>query len=169
MEKSEWDVHITHCCALHGCKYCNEDCPVTNALASQEYMCEECEGEVVSPIFSDKPIIVNVSILDGLNIFFNVKKFLALESETKLNVDKDVLEVGSLIYIKSDIETQEEVISETNFISEQLDLSKEKKNYNIENVKNLLENSNKNKITWKCSLISSIEKYGDLTIVSITS
>lgn len=169
MEKSEWGVHITHCCALHGCKYGDYDCPVTNALASQEYMCEECESEVVNPIFSDKPIIVNVSILDGLNIFFNAKKFLALENETKLNVEKDILKVGSLIYIKSDIKNQEEVVSETNFISERLNLSKLRKIYNIEKVKMLLENCNKNKIVWKKSLISSIEKYGDLTIVSITS
>ena len=32
----------THCCVLHGCKYGHEDCPVTNAIIKQEYLCEYC-------------------------------------------------------------------------------------------------------------------------------
>lgn len=166
MEKSEWGVHLTHCCALHGCKYGDHDCPVTNALASQVYMCEECESEVVKPIFNDKPVTVQVSVLDGLDIFFNAKKFLVLEKETKLNVDKDTLEIGTLIYIYSVFENKEEVRNEAKFITEKLNNSRKK--YNIGTIDHLLDNNN-NKIIWKKTLISSIEKYGDLTIVSISS
>lgn len=41
--------HSTHCCVHHGCKYGDEDCPVTNEIVRQKYKCEVCvsteEGE----------------------------------------------------------------------------------------------------------------------------
>lgn len=45
MEKSKWGVHEGHCCVLHGCKYGDKDCPVTNKLTKQDYICESCEYE----------------------------------------------------------------------------------------------------------------------------
>jgi hypothetical protein len=42
MDKSEWGVHESHCCELHGCKYGDEDCPVDNGLTKQLYRCEWC-------------------------------------------------------------------------------------------------------------------------------
>ena len=35
-------THVTHCCAQHGCKYGNSDCPVKTGTHEQEYPCEEC-------------------------------------------------------------------------------------------------------------------------------
>jgi hypothetical protein len=35
-------VHETHCCVFHGCKYGDEDCPVTNKRITQAYSCENC-------------------------------------------------------------------------------------------------------------------------------
>lgn len=40
------DVHITHCCAVHGCKYGDEDCPVVNLRVKQAYPCEDCVVQV---------------------------------------------------------------------------------------------------------------------------
>lgn len=36
-------VHAAHCCAKHGCKYGNADCPVQAGNAVQEHSCELCE------------------------------------------------------------------------------------------------------------------------------
>lgn len=45
MNKDRWGVHERHCCALHGCKYGDDDCPVENGLTKQEYTCEYCNEE----------------------------------------------------------------------------------------------------------------------------
>jgi len=37
-----YGVHKTHCCWLHGCKYGDPDCPVTNGIITQYYLCESC-------------------------------------------------------------------------------------------------------------------------------
>jgi hypothetical protein len=34
--------HTTHCCAFHGCKYGDADCPVIKGIQIQERLCEEC-------------------------------------------------------------------------------------------------------------------------------
>ncbi len=37
------DVHTTHCCIFHGCKYGKDDvCTVVCGRAPQEYPCEVC-------------------------------------------------------------------------------------------------------------------------------
>lgn len=35
-------VHTEHCCKDHGCKYGDEDCPVTTGMKPQSYPCEIC-------------------------------------------------------------------------------------------------------------------------------
>ena len=42
MGENKWGVHEGHCCALHGCKYGDEDCPVTNGQTKQKYVCGHC-------------------------------------------------------------------------------------------------------------------------------
>ncbi len=37
--------HIKYCCAVHGCKYDNDFCPVVYGLADQQLSCSECEKE----------------------------------------------------------------------------------------------------------------------------
>ena len=41
--KEKWGVHNTHCCSKHGCKYGDEDCPVSIGISKQKYPCEYCE------------------------------------------------------------------------------------------------------------------------------
>ncbi|MGR5366994.1 hypothetical protein [Photobacterium damselae] len=44
-------VHASHCCLSHGCKYGDKNCPVTTGAIKQLYPCEECyEGESPSSI-----------------------------------------------------------------------------------------------------------------------
>lgn len=50
-------VHASHCCAIHGCKYGQEDCPVVNKRIEQEYLCEECSYDGIKK--------------DDLEAFFN--------------------------------------------------------------------------------------------------
>lgn len=35
-------THVGHCCVLHGCKYGEDDCPVTTKKLPQAYECEDC-------------------------------------------------------------------------------------------------------------------------------
>lgn len=39
-----YPVHVEHCCAIHGCKYRDPRCPVTNGQMLQKYLCEECSN-----------------------------------------------------------------------------------------------------------------------------
>lgn len=50
MDQSKWGVHEGHCCALHGCKYGDEDCPVVSGETQQEYLCESCEDNGIRSI-----------------------------------------------------------------------------------------------------------------------
>lgn len=44
-EDTMFGVHATHCCSIHGCKYCEDDiCPVVNAL-SEGVRCEDCDWD----------------------------------------------------------------------------------------------------------------------------
>lgn len=35
-------VHVSHCCAEHGCMYGNENCPVAGGYLKAKYKCEAC-------------------------------------------------------------------------------------------------------------------------------
>ena len=39
-------VHAAHCCAWHGCKYGDEDCPVVLGQVEQLYTCDYCDDEL---------------------------------------------------------------------------------------------------------------------------
>lgn len=39
----EKDVHTEHCCFDHGCKYGDDDCPVTSGKKEQSFPCETCD------------------------------------------------------------------------------------------------------------------------------
>jgi len=36
-------THAYHCCAIHGCKYGDKECPVTTKKVEQEYTCQWCD------------------------------------------------------------------------------------------------------------------------------
>ena len=40
---SKVGVHVTHCCAVCGCKYGNDDCPVATKQLPAAYKCQDCE------------------------------------------------------------------------------------------------------------------------------
>jgi hypothetical protein len=42
---SNTGVHASHCCAQHGCKYGDDDCPVVQGTIEQLYPCESCDDE----------------------------------------------------------------------------------------------------------------------------
>ena len=41
------DVHTEHCCIVHGCKYCDDECTVESGRARQSYLCESCYASVL--------------------------------------------------------------------------------------------------------------------------
>ncbi len=41
----EKNGHTEHCCVIHGCKYCDPDCPVATKKQRQSFLCEECDFE----------------------------------------------------------------------------------------------------------------------------
>lgn len=43
---SKGDVHTSHCCEKHGCKYGDDGCSVMTKASVQEYLCESCEDDV---------------------------------------------------------------------------------------------------------------------------
>lgn len=43
-------VHQAHCCAIHGCKYGEEDCPVVTKEVDQFYICESCPTDGINDI-----------------------------------------------------------------------------------------------------------------------
>lgn len=40
---SHKDVHTEHCCAIHGCKYGDDDCSVATGRKMQSFPCETCD------------------------------------------------------------------------------------------------------------------------------
>ena len=40
----KYGVHRTHCCVIHGCKYGDYECPVSNGTIKQDYPCEDCSA-----------------------------------------------------------------------------------------------------------------------------
>lgn len=59
MDKSKWSVHEGHCCALHGCKYGDEDCPVVSGETQQAYLCESCGYDEIESLEQLKEKIQN--------------------------------------------------------------------------------------------------------------
>ncbi len=43
---SPMNVHTSHCCEVHGCKYSDDWCPVATKKMTQQYLCERCEDDV---------------------------------------------------------------------------------------------------------------------------
>lgn len=50
MDKELYGVHQTHCCIEHGCKYGDEDCPVTSGEIKQDYICEWCSEDGIKSV-----------------------------------------------------------------------------------------------------------------------
>lgn len=50
MKVDKVEVHRTHCCVLHGCKYGDEDCPVVKGKIKQDFICEQCENDGIKTV-----------------------------------------------------------------------------------------------------------------------
>lgn len=57
MDKREYGTHRTHCCALHGCKYGEDDCPVVSGEITQDYRCEFCEDDGIKEVWQVEEFI----------------------------------------------------------------------------------------------------------------
>lgn len=77
------DVHTTHCCIEHGCKYGDDDCHVANGSVPQEYPCEECGMEGINSLeelkFKQEASVMEIHSTDqkfmtDLIDFFNAYK-----------------------------------------------------------------------------------------------
>ena len=44
------NVHTRHCCVIHGCKYCDPDCPVADGSQQQDYTCESCGWDGIKSV-----------------------------------------------------------------------------------------------------------------------
>lgn len=71
MRVDQIGVHQTHCCVLHGCKYCDDDCPVVNRTIKQAYPCEDCHGFMPDP---DHPDYAILSVYDSVELMNEILK-----------------------------------------------------------------------------------------------
>jgi hypothetical protein len=67
-------VHIGHCCAFHGCKYGDEDCPVVSGEELQAYPCEYCIGSGYENPHDDKRIGVYIHFKGNIYELIEVGK-----------------------------------------------------------------------------------------------
>ena len=92
----------THCCIIHGCKYCEEDCPVANGKVQQEYSCEDCESfyrlglEPYFHIVSPKEIIL---------IKEKYQKFVVLPENAPVSLgQRIILDIHNPEPVRSEVE-----------------------------------------------------------------
>jgi hypothetical protein len=50
MNQVSWDLHIENCCAVHGCKYGEEDCPIAAHEEVQKNICSTCSQKGIQSI-----------------------------------------------------------------------------------------------------------------------
>lgn len=60
----KFEVHNTHCCKIHGCKYCHNDCPVEfgGAEGIQCESCYDCHDDNLHLINRIKKLQINNQI-----------------------------------------------------------------------------------------------------------
>jgi hypothetical protein len=84
------DVHRTHCCKVHGCKYGHLDCPVATGLMEQAYPCEDCPSEIV-PLYR----LTKLDIISILELYETDKNLTVEEILNTLEIEGDYSEYGS--------------------------------------------------------------------------
>ncbi len=96
MEKDKWAVHEGHCCPKHGCKYGDDDCPVTNRLTTKHNTaCELCEEDYNNPseldLFeawyrSNKAMQINGRVYEVFPAHHTILKFISELKESPSKV-----------------------------------------------------------------------------------
>jgi hypothetical protein len=54
VKNPNYNPHPSHCCAKHGCKYGDPDCPVESGEQKQDHPCEQCGEEEFAVVLSHK-------------------------------------------------------------------------------------------------------------------
>lgn len=80
--------HTTHCCIIHGCKYCEEDCPVATGKVQQEYSCEDCESFYRLGL---KPYFHIVSPKEIVLIKEKYQKFVVLPKDAPISLGQIIV------------------------------------------------------------------------------
>lgn len=94
------NVHTTHCCVLHGCKYCDEDCPVANGLQEQEYSCDDCAPYMRT---SKQHLYIDVDVYTHLSMRMGYQKSLVFK-------DGQNVEVGQIL--KVNLKSRENLVED---------------------------------------------------------
>lgn len=93
----EGDVHTSHCCEKHGCKYGDEACPVAMKVSPQEYLCEECEQDIYTLKWAEPLALAyarSVAFLDiraGNYLIVDGEKLRLAKPEPKEDIPEPVL------------------------------------------------------------------------------
>ena len=88
----------THCCSLHGCKYCDDNCPVVNREVEQSYICEDCDHHGIQNLKQLRIIEESISGIDKDiwvdNNFYDHKSMLEIiklrKAIRKYKIDKNL-------------------------------------------------------------------------------
>lgn len=70
------DVHTSHCCIVHGCKYQDSDCTVTTGTEPQQYDCEYCTDDRKDTMYFATKLYGNLTRLDQRKPLSGVDKRL---------------------------------------------------------------------------------------------
>jgi hypothetical protein len=83
------NVHTSHCCSKHGCKYGDEDCPVVSHGAMQLCLCEECDTDIILYKMNEGPAeayarsVVKMDLERGNSVLVNGEELLLEKLGTK--------------------------------------------------------------------------------------
>jgi len=78
---NDWLCCPSHCCAIHGCKYGYDDCPVFAQKVKQEYLCEDCGTD-------------GIESLDELNLILALPSKEKATENLKLSVKEYLMANG---------------------------------------------------------------------------
>lgn len=79
MDQSKYAVHASHCCANHGCKYGNEECPVVSGKIQQLYPCEDCQNEDLEFEYEARHILK-----DTVSLHYYLEKLMVHAQDNKV-------------------------------------------------------------------------------------
>lgn len=81
-------VHTEHCCAIHGCKYCDDLCPVKTGEKQQSGPCWACFDDEIKSL---DEVVQFVRIMkSSYDVARMVKDYQNLSQEDKLLFLKEI-------------------------------------------------------------------------------
>jgi hypothetical protein len=94
---ADLEVHRTHCCKIHGCKYCDADCPVEHDVVKQGYPCEMCSEYGTDVFFKKNAPIVTASQLVEFTLRSEITKLLKMLPKHQNEVFQKCLAPGKTL------------------------------------------------------------------------